>query len=73
VWDVRRDDDRVACVVMPFDAGHPQAQLAGQNLEALLLTRMEVVTAGRPASIADPVDLKQMTVRGFCGLSEDCP
>jgi hypothetical protein len=54
-------------------AFHSQAQPAGEDLESLLLERMNVVRTSSPAGLADPIDLEQLAPRLLGGLPEYGP
>jgi hypothetical protein len=56
-----------------LDAVRPKTELTGEDLETLLLPRMDVVGAGGPAGRADPIDLEQLAARLLGSLPEHAP
>jgi hypothetical protein len=52
----RRGCDRLSLAEDALDAFHPQTELAGEDLETLLLA---VVGARGPSRLADPINLEQ--------------
>src|ERR687897_693042 len=56
-----RGHEHLAFAKHTLDALHPQAQLAGEDLETLVLASMYVVRTGSPAGRADPIHLEQLT------------
>jgi hypothetical protein len=54
-----------------LDPVHAQAEPAGDDLEALVLERVDVIRSRRPGCRCDPVDLQQLAVRPLGGLAED--
>jgi hypothetical protein len=66
----RRGCDRLSLAEDALDAFHPQTELAGEDLETLLLA---VVGARGPSRLADPIDLKQFAARLSGCLPEHGP
>jgi hypothetical protein len=56
-----------------LDAVRPKTERTGEDLETLLLERMDVVRTRGPARRADPIDLEQFAARLLGCLPEHGP
>jgi hypothetical protein len=68
-----RGHEHLAFAKHTLDALHPQAQLAGEDLETIVLASMYVVRTRSPAGRADPIHLEQLTPRVPGSLTEHGP
>jgi hypothetical protein len=70
VRGARRGRDLLSVAEDALDAFHPQAQLAGDDLEALFLARMDVVRARGPPWLTAPINPQQLAACVLGGLTE---
>jgi hypothetical protein len=73
VRGARRGYDHLSFAEDALDAFHPQAKPAGEDLETLLLARVDMIRARGPSRLANPIDLEQLTACLSGGLPEHGP